>query len=157
MEDKQDVKLQPDARGLYDFVLNEDGTGFEYVNGFETAITVALFTDARAASSIVPNAQDRRGWIGNIFTAHIPRQIGTIAWAYEQARLTQNTVNALRLAVMDAFSSWITNRIVIDYNVDVVKDDTTGAIYINVGFTTSDNKIQKYSILWRNTEAGVIL
>ena len=85
---KRDIKLFFE-NGSFDIGI-EDGD-FIAEDGFDTAIWVSLFTDARADESQVVLPENRRGWMGNL--ANDERQLGGLLWLVEQRRLNQDTLN----------------------------------------------------------------
>lgn len=66
---------------------------FKNEGGFDTAIWVSLFTDARASESQVLLPENRRGWLGNLVSDVEERQLGGFQWLSEQRRLTQDSLN----------------------------------------------------------------
>lgn len=86
-----DLKLTLDASGQFDLTI-ENGN-LAKVSGFDTALTVSLFTDARANEAQVYLPENRRGWVGNIVNDVQGRQLGGLLWLIDQRRLTQNTLN----------------------------------------------------------------
>lgn len=150
-EKAQDLKLIANARGLFDLAIDETTKDFQGVEGIETACTVSLFTDARAPSSLVPNAQKRRGFIGDLATADIQRALGGIQWVYEQARLTQDTINGIQLAIQDAFFWFVEDGLIQNFTVSVSKQDNTGLI-CEIVLTSPDNTVRRYTQLLRRTE-----
>lgn len=149
----QDVLIQADSDGLYDLVV--DGNLFASAGGFETAIPVSLFTDARAPAALVPDPQYRRGWIGNLLTAQTMRQLGSILWVLDQARITQETLNVARLAAQDAFQWMLDDGIALSVLVDVTRSPK-GALLITIQITDTSNVVSRYQTLWRATNAAVI-
>lgn len=147
---KQDVLLKQDDVGLFDLkVVDQD---FESVSGFETSIIVSLFTDERAPSSAVFSAQRRRGWIGDILTSDIGRSLGSLLWLYEQSRITTEILNEIKIAAQDSLDWMIEDRIAREVSVDVTQD-TKRDIVINIEILTLQGESQRYSVLWRRTDA----
>jgi phage gp46-like protein len=149
----QDVLIRANRDGLYDLVV--DGNLFASAGGFETAIPVSLFTDARAPAALVAEPQNRRGWIGNLMTAQTMRQLGSILWVLDQTRLTQETLNIARLAAQDAFQWMIDDGVALAVMVDVVRASQSGII-IHIQITDTSNVVSRYQTLWRATDASVI-
>lgn len=148
----QDVLIRADAIGIYDLVV--DGNVFASAGGFETAIPVSLFTDARAPSALVSEPQNRRGWIVNLLTSSTMRQLGSILWVLDQARVTQETLNTARLAAQDAFQWMLDDGIALAAFVDV--QQTRNGILILITITDTSNVVNRYQTLWRSTDASVI-
>lgn len=86
-----DLRLTQDINGQFDLTI-KDGN-LDTVEGFDTALQVSLFTDARASSSQVVRSENRRGWIGNLVNIIPDRQLGGLIWLIEQRRLIQDTLN----------------------------------------------------------------
>lgn len=148
----QDVLLKYDPTlGVYDLQLN--GVDFASVDGMETAIVTSLFTDSRAPENIVPTAQRRRGWIGNILTVAQQRELGSILWTLDQARLTQDTLNSARVYVQGCFNWMVEDGIARSVSADVVQQGRS-EIVINIKFTDLDNKTERFTTLWRATSAA---
>jgi len=86
-----DVKFIMDSYGRFDFEIEDGDLAVE--DGYDTAIWISLFTDARADSSQVLTPENRRGWIGDIISAVSGRQLGGYLWLVDQRRLIQKTLN----------------------------------------------------------------
>lgn len=149
----QDVLIRANSDGLYDFVI--DGNEFASAGGFETAIPVSLFTDARAPAALVAEPQNRRGWIGNLMTASTMRQLGSILWALDQTRITQETLNLARLEAQSAFQWMLDDGVALGVLVDMSRT-ASGAITITIRITDTSNVVSRYQTLWRETNASVI-
>lgn len=149
----QDVLIQANSDGLYDLVV--DGNVFASAGGFETAIPVSLFTDARAPAALVAEPQNRRGWIGNLLTAATMRQLGSILWVLDQTRITQETLNVARLAAQDAFQWMVDDGEALSVLVNV-DQSPKGSIVITIQITDTSNVVSRYQTLWRATDASVI-
>ena len=149
----QDVLISANSDGLYDLVI--DGNQFASAGGFETAIPVSLFTDARAPAALVSEPQNRRGWIGNLLTSTTMRQLGSILWILDQARITQETLNIARLAAQDAFQWMVDDSVALGVLVDVAIGKKSGSI-ITIQITDTSNVVSRYRTLWRATNVSVI-
>ncbi len=132
-----------------------EGNEFASAGGFETAIPVSLFTDARAPSALVAEPQNRRGWIGNLMTAATMRQLGSILWVLDQARITQETLNIARLESQAAFQWMIEDGVALSVLTDVSRAPKGGIIII-IQITDTSNIVSRYQTLWRATNAAVI-
>lgn len=149
----QDVLIRANSDGLYDLVI--EGNEFASAGGFETAIPVSLFTDARAPAALVSEPQNRRGWIGNLMTASTMRQLGSILWALDQARITQETLNLARLEAQSSLQWMIDDGVALGVLVDVTRV-ARGSIIITIQITDTSNVVSRYQTLWRATDASVI-
>lgn len=86
-----DIKIVQQTDGTFDIPI-EDGD-LASVDGFDSAIWVSLFTDARAPENIVFQPENRRGWLGDVESPVSGRELGGLLWLTEQRRLTQDTLN----------------------------------------------------------------
>jgi len=143
----QDVQITPDERGVFDLSL--DGQGIASVDGLQTTLEVTLFTDSRAPESLVPDAKNRRGWVGDILTALEERFTGSNLWLLDQARLTARTISQAEIYANDAFLYLVEDSIASEYKISI--DRSNRAIDINIEYIISDNIIERYNILWRRT------
>jgi len=148
----QDVKLTPDSLGVFD--LSIDDKQLAFVDGLQTAIEVSLFTDARAPDSLVPEASRRRGWVGNIITSVQGREIGSLVWLLDQARLTTSTMSSAKIYAKDATLHFIEDGVAREINTSVIKG--TRSVEIQIEIIISDNLVERYNVLWRNTNAAGI-
>lgn len=149
----QDILIRANSDGLYDFVI--EGNEFASAGGFETAIPVSLFTDARAPAALVSEPQYRRGWIGNLLTAATMRQLGSILWVLDQSRITQERLNVARLAAQDAFQWMVDDGVALGVKIDVQRNSVIGII-VFIEITDTSNVVSRYQTLWRATDASVI-
>ena len=86
-----DVKFNMDSYGRFDFDI--DNGDIKSEDGFDIAIWISLFTDARASASQVSIPEYRRGWIGEISSIIPDRQLGGHLWLIDQRRIVQKTLN----------------------------------------------------------------
>jgi len=144
-----DVLVKQDENGIYDLVL--EGSDFASAEGFETAIPVSYFTDARAATVQVQNANRRRGWVGNILYAEIERELGGLLWVLEQARIISDTIN-LAKSYAEGSLQWMLEDGIARFIEVKVEQSGTREIFIYTNITTIDNTVQRYVTLWRLTD-----
>lgn len=152
----QDLLITADADGLYDLSVDEETKDFKLAQGFETAIPVSLFTDARAEAFQVHNSRFRRGWIGNLDTFAEGFELGSQQWVYDQSRNSAEVRNSLRNTVQSSLQWFVNQGIVSSVQVDdpfVSVSDTT-SLFIPIVFTGLDNVLSPYVTLWRRTDAN---
>lgn len=151
----QDILIKLQNSGLYDLQLNSDGTDFESVEGFDTAIPIAFFTDKRADKTFVSNSYNRRGWIGNILTKDDNFELGSLLWTLEQAKLGQIEINNSQIFAKDSLQEFLdigaANSIII-----ITKQTGVRTITIYTLITDDNNEISSYKTLWRGTNADNI-
>ena len=96
----QDILLEQDEDNIYD--ISFENGDFKLTDGFDTAIVLSLFTDARADSSEVSEPILRRGWIGNEQNENEDDNFGSKIWLLEQARTNEDTSNRSTTYSQDA-------------------------------------------------------
>ena len=146
----QDVKIEPNSQGIFDIVI--DNELIDSVDGFETTINTALFTDARAPEQLVQNAENRRGWIGDILTAIDNRKTGSNLWLLDQARLTTRTISQAEIYTKDALSFFIEDSLASDIDINIERGQKS--FDINIEYKIANNIIERYNALWRVTGAS---
>lgn len=151
---RQDVLIKADAYGLYDIQIN--GADFASAYGFETAIAVSFFTDARADAVQVQEAFRRRGWPGNILYADEGLQLGGLLWLLDQARITADTLNFAQAYAQASLAWLLSGDIARSIRVTVERSGARD-ITILTDIITIENAIQRYITLWRNTDLTRIL
>jgi len=144
----QDMLLKQDSNGVFD--LQIDGNDFTSAYGFETAIVVSFFTDARASSVQVQEAMNRRGWAGNILTRDLERELGGMLWLLDQARLTTDILNFARTYAQGSLQ-WMLEDDIGKQIIITVEKLGDRKININTDITTMNDTVKRYSTLWRNT------
>jgi len=148
---QQDVLIKPDEVGMYDIEI--EGSDFKSAGGFESAIPLSLFTDARVEPQTVHDASKRRGWVGNILYVDIDRQLGSTLWVLDQARITQAVINQARIAAKESHQWLIDDGLVLNISVEVITENFR-KIEIALTFFNTDNTIDRYIAIWRNTDAS---
>lgn len=149
-----DVLIRANEYGLYDLVIN--GSDFDSAYGFETSIPVSFFSDARAPSNLVQEASRRRGWIGNILYIDDGRELGSLLWILDQARITEDTLNLGRSFTQESLQWMIDDNIARSITVTVERTSARG-IEIYTDIIAIDNSVQRFLTLWRKTDLSRIL
>jgi phage gp46-like protein len=148
-----DWKWQPDDNGIYDIALESgDVTS---TDGFNTAIQMSLFIDARANQSEVAIPEYRRGWWGDITNNDINHVTGSKNWLYYQARNTPATLNGLKNSTYNSVL-WLQRK-------GYLKSITINAVKFNINkiditmqFTAYNSETESSNYTgWINT-GGVI-
>ncbi len=151
----QDVLIEMTDEGYFDLVIDNSKRDFASVSGVETIIPVALFTDARAASSEVSDPTKRRGWVGNILTIDRGFELGSKLWLFKQERLTPEVINSIKSVVKKAIRTHvITPGIADKADIKVTKEGVAIRIYIELH--KERNVIATYSTLWTNSRTDNI-
>lgn len=148
----QSLKLKQNENGMFDLVPDPVTKKYETVEGFETAIDVSIYTDARAPENRVNEASRRRGYVGDITTADINRVLGSILWTYEQSRITQEVLNEIGVAVEQAFVWMIDIKAILGVTARTTQLNSRSSEIV-LEFRDRDNTIKRYKRLWRLTNA----
>jgi len=145
----QDVKFTQDKYGRFDFDIVDGDLGGE--DGYDTAIWISLFTDARADSSQVPIPEYRRGWLGNTVSIVPDRQLGGYLWLVDQRRLVQKTLNESKDYTKKALQPMVDDGICTEITVNGTIVPKTG-IELNVNIISTIGVISTKNIkLWELT------
>lgn len=148
---KQDIAVIFDSvTGLRDIAIGDDGD-LQSVDDFSTSVDLAILTNRRANSSEVPQATERRGWIGDLTPKVAGRKAGSKVWLFEQRRRDDNTINGLRDAFQEALQSLIEDGQVDRTQVDAVASGISG-VQVTVVFFIGNNLVRRYFNLWNRTE-----
>lgn len=152
---KQDIRVVFDTETkLRDISLGDDGD-LSSVDDFSTSIDLSVLTNERANSSEVPQAIERRGWIGDLTPITEGFRVGSKLWLFEQSRRTQETVNDIRNAVQEGLQ-WIVDKGQAErIQVDSEMIGTSG-VRITVVISVGNNRIKRYFTLWDQTEERFI-
>ena len=101
-----DVKLSVNSEGITDIDLNENGD-LVTDDGFETTIRLTIWSRRRGTEGEVPTPEYRGGWIGNMVASIPGFESGSKLWLLDQARLTDETKNAARSYLEEAFAWFV--------------------------------------------------
>lgn len=145
----QDVKVLKNNEGIYDIPIS--GNDLSSIDGFETAIIVSLFTDARENSANVRDSFNRRGWVGNLLTLKDSFELGSVLWGLV-SRLDQNTLNRADNIVKKALKWMIDDSIADNIDITTTKLNERSA-QIEIILYKNMNETSRYITLWNNTKA----
>lgn len=149
----QDFRIAQDENGFFDLSL--DGADFASVDGMESAVNVSLFSDGRASEGRVPNAIDRRGWIGDVLTASLGRRNFSQLWTLDQARMTQ-TKRGLVSDEAERALEWMVEDGIANSVSASISGFTTRGANIRIDIETPTGETETYNVLWSNTRASNI-
>lgn len=142
-----DVILNRDA-GYYDISWTETGD-IATAETLDTYILMCLFEEVRATAAEVPEANNRRGWLGNESTPNF--QQGNKAWLFEQERITGTVLAELGPVIRNGLQPLIDDGIAVSVQVETpfLKNGRV-CVYINIGRDGSKVERRFYE-LWNNT------
>lgn len=144
-----DLALCFDAElGAFDLVVA--GGGLVTNSTLDTAIALSLFTDARADVDQLEDAgrfaeADPRGWWAGPY--------GSTLWLYERAKLTADTITAIRSACIEALE-WLTDSgIARELEVDAERIGRD-RIALTITVFQQENVPVEYSYVWDAIAGG---
>jgi len=147
-----DVALTDTGLGYYDISIGSDGDIVK-TDSFDTAILLSLFgSDRRATETEVPNAYQRRGWIGDI---NRPVELGSKLWLIYQARLTISTLNIAKDYISQALQWLVDFGYLKSFSVSVERDIEAGSLSAFIQLIRLDDSVESRNyVLWTNTGRG---
>ena len=133
------------TKGFFDIVFEDREV--KPTEGFDTALSVSLFSDQRATASEQTDPIKRRGWIGDIGAID---EIGSKLWFLDQARTTTGSVNKAIDFSQKALDWMITD--LLAKKIDITGELQPDTIILKIVITTPDNNIINFSVdIWRKT------
>lgn len=146
--------------GTFDLAVDRGDLAAD--DGLATAITISLFTDARARTDDpVPAGSDPRGWWGDAYNDDPDDRIGSRLWTLAREKLTAATALRARDMVREALAWLVKDQVAsaVDVEVTLYTPDAvrpTGAMLIAVTVTRPDGPArQRYDFVWDAT-AGAL-
>jgi len=136
------------SKGYYDISWTATGD-IETAQTLDTYILMSLFEEVRAIATEVPEANLRRGGIGNETTPNF--QQGNKAWLFEQERITGTVLAELGQVIRNGLQPLVDDGIAKSVGVEtpVLKNGKI-VVYINLG--RDGSKVDRlYYELWNNT------
>jgi phage gp46-like protein len=146
-----DLALAKDTQGTFDISFASNGD-FTLVDGFDTSIQMSILCERRADPSEVPDAIRRRGWVGNVLADTPGFEIGSKLWLYEQSRLTNDTLNGVKDAAIQATQWLIDDDLAKNIEASIVGSTGAGKIDLKMTIEFSSGQVeQRFFELWENT------
>lgn len=136
------------SNGYYDITFNDEGD-INTAEHLDTAILMSIFGEARATESEIPQAQLRRGWIGNESTPGF--DYGSKAWQFEQERLTATNLADLGPIVHNSLQWLVTDQIAERVEVEnpFIR---SGKVCIRINLYRDGSQVDsRFYELWENT------
>jgi len=144
------------AEREFDLVL--EGADLKSEEGLNTAISISLFTDARASRDerLPSENSDRRGWWGDTFAPVEGDQIGSLLWLLQrqklttqlQARIEREVARSLEWLVEDGIAAGI------DVTSEIIKPDRLNLQVIIVRPDAARVEFQ-HAFVWEGVESGL--
>ena len=126
----------------------------ETVEGFETAIIVSIFTNARADESEISDPLRRGGWWGNVLNPS-EYELGSRNWMLEREKMTNRVTRDFQRYTTRCLNWLLQQQIINALNVGVKPDIKTQQYNIGV-LLSGRNGQQGYAYNWSKTDAGKI-
>lgn len=148
----KDIQLINNGYGLWEPSLAY--TDADHVDGFETAILVSLFTNARADESERSDPLLRGGWWGNQLNSS-GFELGSRNWLFEREKITNNTTKAFK-RYSERSLKWILESNAIQSMTIAIRPNIKIQTYIIVIFMAGRITQYNYSYDWGLTNARKI-
>jgi len=142
----QDIKAVQSNIGQYDFEIDTDTRDIATVQGFESVVSVQLDTDQRANRDERSDAQNRQGWIGDIYNEGY--KIGSKLHLKQQARDTPLDKNEIAAEAKNALEYLVKIRAAKEITAAFLGNTIDGKIIVDA------NNVSRYNRLWRNTSGN---
>ena len=142
----QDIKAVQSNIGQYDFEIDPDTRDIATVEGFESVVSVQLDTDQRANRDERSDAQNRQGWIGDIYNEGY--QIGSKLHLKQQSRDTVSDKNEIAAEAKNSLEYLVRVGAAKEITSAFLGNTIDGKIIID------SNNVSRYNRLWRNTSAN---
>lgn len=143
----KDILLNSD-NGYLDFGI-ENGD-FKMTGGFETAIIMSLFCEARASTNEVPAVELRRGWWGNLVGDFSNYQIGSKIWLLYQSKKIPEVLSLVKTYATNSLQWMIDDGYINKIEVD--SSFIENGIYLSINMYRSQDMIASLGFkIWEQT------
>ncbi|PSJ23572.1 hypothetical protein CVH10_01535 [Halomonas sp. ND22Bw] len=135
-----------------DVVLSPTGGDLETDDGLETAVIVSLFTDRRALDDdrLPAEADDRRGWWGDVAPPVEGDQTGSRLWLLAREKRTADVLNRAREYTREALAWLLEDRVATRVEVDVEYLDVDWlALLVEIHRPDGSRLSGRYRYNWR--------
>lgn len=134
------------AKNYADFVINNKDLQSE--NCLWTAVTILLFTDARADESTPLSKEDPKGWVGDAIDGDV--SLGSQLWTLERSYIKADTINQIQKYASEALNVLVAQEAINSYIVNVTQVNTNK---VNMDITLIANYSlerynQKFELVW---------
>ncbi len=144
-----DAKLITNDSGSFTIgITNGDLTPED---GFDTAINLSLFSDARANEDQVTVPENRRGWMADLVSPVTDRLFGSLLWLLNQRRNNQDTLNQSINSAQLALNWFVDDGLAIQIEVSGEIIPRSGIRLTIIITSVSGNVSTHYVNLWENT------
>ena len=120
--------------------------------GYETAVNISLFTDARVLPEELPAGEsERRGWWGDEFNDIAGDQIGSKLWLLDRSKISEDTRNRAEEYAKDALQWFIDDGIAESVKVTATLVNKTERIDIGVEIArprVKDLYYYRFQLVW---------
>lgn len=134
--------------------IQADGFSLARDTGFETAVLVSLFTDARADSSY--DVPDTFEFMGGYFGEELCKfNIGSKLWLLGRSKVTSSTIAEAKQYIKDALAWMVTDEIVESVDAKAFRSaDKQIDFAVLIKRKTSDNVFFSFFVNWENQTIG---
>lgn len=113
------ISISPNSENRFDLVPAND----DKLTWLNSAITISLFTDARADNDdVLPDdSQDKRGYWGDM-DLDSGESLGSKLWLLQREKITQQTLNKMQSYILEALQWLIDEDHLLAVQVTVERD-----------------------------------
>jgi len=149
MSQKIDIDISKNTDGLFDISFASDGD-LATNEGFDTAIKMSIFCEKRANESEIPTARLRRGWVGNILSDVTGFEIGSKRWLYDQARMTDSTLNGIINEIQNGLNWFVEDDLLDEITATAIEAGEVITVEVDL-YRNSSRVDQQHFDAWRAT------
>lgn len=150
------IKLAWDPIASHADIVSEGGL-IQVDEGFETAVLISLFTDARAPNDadLRGMSKDKRGWWGDTF-AQVPGSLmGSRLWLRRRSGITAQLLTTIQQDTRDALQWLVDDGVASAVNVAVERLQIDGGLRISVEISRPDGAATRWARSWEVYTRGV--
>jgi phage gp46-like protein len=149
-----DIKVD-EVNGIpFDIAIGADGD-LVADDSFDTDILASILSDRRADASQIAEPQRRRGWNGDANAVLAGYLYGSLAWLFEQARLTNTVISDLQDVIQDSLQWFIDLGYATRIDVVASKSGTT-SVNLDIKFYIDKDIVQSFTVvLFENSDYAV--
>lgn len=123
----------------------------------QTAITISLFTDARATADdpLPRNARHRRGWLGNQVLGEPDDNWGSLLWLHYVGKSSAQVLEAARFAAQEALAWLVRDGIAsrVSVSAEWVSGTAGSRLAVRPQVYRPDQPSPVYDVLWSTSIA----
>jgi len=142
----------------YDLALDEDEQRFETDDGLLTAVTISLFTDARATAEELAlyglTAADNRGWYGDSYPEIEGDTTGSKLWLLARALRNDETLRVARTYALASLQWMVDDGVALEIDAGTEWIGTTSYLQLTIAVLRRDGS--QWRAVWNAFEGALL-